>query len=139
MATSPTYPAASGPVQIATRVMPADTTAIVDVYDNSLGTVAVKVDSLIITTINSADRIALFYLLAGATSHLIGSIAVPDLSGSNGATDARVNVMARLGVAGADGVPCIWVAAGSKLQASMDAAIAADKYLDITGRAVTYV
>jgi hypothetical protein len=31
------------------------------------------------------------------------------------------------------------VAAGSKLQASMDAAIAADKYLDITGRAVTYV
>ena len=139
MATSPTYPAAAGPISIAKRLVPADTTAIVDVYDNSAGTVAVKVESLVITTTNSADRIALFYLLVGAVSYLIGSLTVPDLSGTNGATDARINVTARLGIAGADGVPCIWVPAGAKLQASMDAALAADKVLDIVGRAITYV
>lgn len=138
MATSPTYPAATGPVLIAKQLLPADSSNIVDVYDNSGGSVGVKVESLSITTTNSADRIAKFYLYTGTTSHLIGSVNVPDLSGTNGSTDPRINVLSSLGVAGADGVPCVWVPAGKKLQASLDSALAADKVLDIVGRGVAY-
>lgn len=139
MATTPTYPTITGPVQVAKRILPADTTAIVDVYDNSAGTSAVKLDSLSITTTNSADRIATFYLYAGATSFRIGSCNVPDLSGTNGTTDPCINVLSTLGVAGPDGVLCIWVSAGNKLQVSLDSALATDKVMDVVGRAWTYL
>lgn len=138
MATTPTYPATTGPVIIAKQLLPADSSNIVDVYDNSGGSVGVKVESLLITTTNSADRIVKFYLYSGTTSYLIGSLNVPDLSGTNGSTDPRINVLATLGVAGADGVPCIWVSAGKKLQASLDSALAANKVLDIVGCGITY-
>lgn len=138
MATTPTYPATTGPVQVAKRLAPTDSTNVVDVYDNSAGTAAVKFDSLSITTTNDADRVAKFYLYAGSTSFLIGSVNVPDLSGTNGSTDPRVNVLATLGVAGADGVPCIWVSAGNKLQVSLDSALASGKVLDVVGRGITY-
>lgn len=139
MATIQTYPTVTGPVQVAKRVLPADTTTIVDVYDNSLGTGAVKFDSLTITTDNTADRIATFYLYSGTTSFRIGSCTVADLSGSNGTTDPRINVLSTLGVAGADGVPCIWVSAGNKLQVGLDAALASAKVLDVVGRAWTFL
>lgn len=138
MATTPTYPATTGPVVIAKQLLPADSSNIVDVYDNSGGSVGVKVESLTITTTNSANRIAKFYLYSGTISYLIGSLNVPALSGTNGSTDQRINVLATLGVAGADGVPCIWVPAGKKLQASLDSALEADKVLDIVGRGITY-
>lgn len=138
MATTPTYPTATGPVIVAKQVLPADSTNIVDVYDNSAGASAVKVESLVMTTTNTADRVVKFYLYSGTTSFLIGSLNIPDLSGTNGSTDPRINVLATLGVAGADGVPCIWVPAGKKLQASLDSALAADKVLDIVGRAIPY-
>ena len=138
MATTPTYPAPTGPVQVAKRLLPADSTGVVDVYDNSAGSAAVKIESLSIVTTNSADRIAAFYLYSGTTAFHIGSVNVPDLSGTNGITDPRVNVLATLGVAGADGVPCIWVPAGSKLQVSMDSAIASQCVLDVVGRGIIY-
>lgn len=139
MATTPTYPTVTGPVQFAKRIVPADTTAIVDVYDNSAGTSAVKFDSLSITTDNSADRIATFYLYSGTTSFRLGSCSVPDLSGTNGTTDPRINVLSTLGVAGPDGVPCVWVSAGNKLQVGLDAALASNKVLDVIGRAWTFL
>jgi len=135
MATTPTYPAATGHVLIGTRILPADSTDIVDVKDNSLGTRALKVDALNITTNNSADRVATIYIHDGVTSFRWGSVTVPDLAGSDGATNPRINVLGSLGVAGGDGVPCIWIPAGCKLQVGMDAAIAADKVLDVIGRA----
>ena len=138
MATTPTYPAATGPVLIAKRIANADSTNIVDVYDNSGGSAGVKAESLSVTTDNTADRVAKFYLYDGSISQLIGSVNVPDLSGTNGTTDPRINVLATLGVAGSDGVPCIWIPAGKKLQASLDSALASDKYLYITGRGIPY-
>lgn len=138
MATTPTYPTATGPVIVAKQLLPADSTNIVDVYDNSAGTSAVKVESLVMTTTNTADRIVSFYLYSGTTSFLLGSLNIPDLSGTNGSTDPRINVLSTLGVAGADGVLCIWVPAGKKLQASLDSALAADKVLNVVGRAITY-
>lgn len=139
MATTPTYPTVTGPVQVAKRVMPADSTNIVDVYDNSAGTSAVKFDSLTITTDNSADRIVTFYIYSGTTSFRLGSCSVPDLSGTNGTTDPRINVLSTLGVAGPDGVLCVWVSAGNKLQVGLDAALASNKVLDVIGRAWTFL
>jgi hypothetical protein len=141
MATTPTYPTATGPTNIGKRIIPSDTTTLVDVVDNSAGTSALRIDELNISTNNSADRVVSFWLYGVSDStnaDLIGSVTVPDLSGSNGATDPRVAVLPRLGTVGADGVPCLWVEAGKKLQASVDAAIAADKILYITGRKVSY-
>lgn len=138
MATTPTYPTATGPINIAKRILPADSTNIVDVYDNSAGTSSIKVESLNVVTTNTADRTLTLYCYSGTTSFYIGSVYVPDLSGTNGATDARVNVLTTLGVAGADGVPCIWISAGNKLQASVDAALASNKVLDIMGRGITF-
>ena len=139
MASSPTYPSTTGPVQVAKRLVPADSTNIVDVYDNSLGSSAVKFDSLSITTDNSADRIVTLYLYSGSTSFRIGSVNVPDLSGTNGSTDPRINILSTLGVPGPDGVPCIWVSAGNKLQVSIDSALASNKVLDVVGRAWTFI
>lgn len=138
MATSPTYPTATGPVLIAKRLADSDSTNIVDVYDNSAGTSGVKIESLSITTDNSADRIAKLYIYDGSTSQLLGSVNVPDLSGTNGSTDPRINVLATLGVAGADGVLCIWIPAGKKLQISLDSALASGKYLYVVGRGISY-
>ena len=138
MATTPTYPAASLRAKVAKRLADSDSTNIVDVYDNSAGSVAVKIESLSITTDNSADRITKFYLHDGSISNLIGSVNVPDLSGTNGSTDPRINVLATLGVSGADGVLCIWVPPACKLQASLDSALASGKYLYIVGRAIPY-
>lgn len=138
MATTPTYPSSTGPVRVAKQLLPADSSNIVDVYDNSLGAAAIKVEVLRIITNNTADRIVTFYIYSGSTSYKYGSVTVPDLSGTNGLTDPTVDVIARLGSAGADGVPCIWILAGCKLQASLDSALAADKTMDIVGRAITY-
>lgn len=138
MATTPTYPAATGPVNVCKRLLPADSTTLVDVYDNSAGTVGVKFEALAITTDNSADRVATFYLYSGSTAFRLGSVNVPDLSGSNGSTDPRINVLSTLGTAGADGVPCVWIGAGSKLQVGLDSALAANKVMDVVGRAVTW-
>ena len=138
MASNPTYPASTLRANVAKRIADSDSTNIVDVYDNSGGSVAVKIESLSIATDNSADRIAKFYLHDGSVSQLIGSVNVPDLSGTNGTTDPRVNVLATLGVASSDGVLCIWVPPACKLQASLDSALASGKYLYVTGRAIPY-
>jgi len=129
---------ASSLVRVAKQLLPADSTHIVDVYCNSLGATAIKVEVLRIVTNNTADRIATFYVYSGSTSYKYGSVTVPDLSGTNGSTDPTVNAMAILGSAGADGVPCIWIMAGCKLQVSLDSALAADKTMDIVGRAIIY-
>jgi len=138
VASNPTYPASTLRAKVAKRIADSDSTNIVDVYDNSGGSVAVKIESLIITTDNSADRIAKFYLHDGSISQLMGSVSVPDLSGTNGTTDPRINVLSTLGVASADGVLCIWVPPACKLQASLDSALAGGKYMYVTGRAILY-
>jgi len=129
---------ADGLVRVSKRIVPADSTNIVDVYDNSAGTKPIKIEVLRITTDNTADRIVTLYVYSGSTSFRYGSVTVPDLSGSNGITDPTVDVIARLGTPGADGVPCIWLLSGCKLQASLDSAIAANKIMDVIGRGLTY-
>jgi hypothetical protein len=138
MASSPTYPTATGPVTIAKKIADSDGTNIIDIVDNSAGSSAVKIESLAITTTNTADRTALLYLYDGSASFLAGSRTVTQLAGTNGSTTPRVNVLAALGTAGPDGVACIWVGAGKKLQAAVDASLASGKVMYFTGRYITY-
>jgi hypothetical protein len=134
MATTPTYPAATGYTAVAVRLLPATSTNIVDAFDNSAGTLAHKIDALAITTDNDAIRTATLYLHNGTAAFRLGAVAVPINAGATSAV-ARVNVLTSLGTAGADGVPCIWIPAGCKLQVGLDAAVANDKVLDVVGRA----
>lgn len=129
---------ADGLVLIAKRLLPADSTNIVDVHDNSAGTKPIKIEVLRITTDNSADRILTLYIYSDSMSRRYGSVTVPDLSGSNGSTDPAIDVIARLGTPGADGVICIWLLPGCKLQVALDAALAANKIMDVIGRGLTY-
>lgn len=138
MAAAPDYP--SGVALVKKRLADSDSTNVVDVLDNSAGSKGLKVELLGVTTDNTADRVLKLWMYDGTTAHLLGSVAIPDLSGTNGATDPRVNCLAipNLAAAGADGVPCLWVPAGCKLQASLDAALATGKYCYLVGRSVSY-
>lgn len=138
MSTTPTYPSAAGPTSVRKRIADSDSTNLVDLLDNSGGATAVKIEALGATTDNTADRIVKLWLLSGGVTYLLGSMTIPDLSGTNGATDPRVNLMALpyLATAGADGVPCFYVGAGEKLQASLDSALASGKYLWVVGRGI---
>lgn len=138
MATAPTYPATSPRVHYAKRLVDSDSTNVVDLIDNSGGSVAVKIEALTICTDNTADRVYKFWYYDGSVAHLLGSVTVPDLSGTNGVTDPRVNVLSTTGVAGPDGVPCMWVGAGKKLQVSLDSALATGKYGWVVARCVPY-
>lgn len=122
------------------RLADSDSTNVVDVYDNSAGIKAIKIESLGVATDNTADRVLKVYMYDGFISNLMGSATIPDLTGTNGATDPRVSLLAiaNLAPAGADGVSCIWVPVGCKLQVSLDAALATGKYLYVLGRAVSY-
>jgi len=133
MATKATYAAPTLYLPVAKRLVPGDATTIVDVHDNT-DTVARKIDALAITTNNTADRVATLYLHNGTAAFRLGAVAVPINAGATSA-EARVNVLTSLGTAGADGVPCIWIPALCKLQVGLDAAVAADKVLDVVGRA----
>ena len=136
MATTPTYQ--EPPAKLSKRLSDSDSTNIVDVYDNSAGAKSVKVEAFYVTTDNTADRILKMYIHDGTNSMLIGSKTIPDLSGTNGATDPRVSLMQTLGTPGADGVPVVWVGAGCKLQVSLDAALASGKFMYLAGRVYTF-
>ena len=137
MATTPTYGAAAGPALIAKTILPADTTAIVDVYDNSAGAAGVQVQSLnICSNDTSAVNIA-FYRYSGSTSYLLGTVRVATLSGTDGAT-SRVNALSIIGVLAPEGINVLEIPAGSKLQASSLVTVTAAKTVTITGWAKTF-
>lgn len=137
MALFATFPVTTGPSQITKRIQNSDGTSVIDVCDNSAGSTALKIESLYITSTDTSERVISFYIHTGSTSFLIGSIAVPASAGTDGVI-ARVNALTTLGTKGADDVPCIWLAIGSKLQAKAVVALTADKLVDIVGRGYFY-
>lgn len=132
MATKPTYAAATGPVLISKTLVNADSTNIVDLYDNSARTSAVRVEALNICSDDTSTVNISFYRYSGSTSFLMGTARAVTLSGTDGAT-ARVNALALLGVIAPDGIPVIEIPAGTKLQAKSLVAVTADKTVTITG------
>ena len=136
MATSPTF--SSGVAVIRAQILPANTTAWVDVYDNSLGTKAVRVEGLGITSDDTSTVNIQFSMLASGTNYLVGTVRAVTLSGTDGAA-ARVNAMATVGTLAPDGVYDIWVGAGEKLQAKSLVTVTSAKAVTITGRARLYL
>ena len=130
MAVSPTFPKSI--VGINKTILPADTTALVDVYDNSAGTANVRVEALNLCSDDTSTVNIAFYRYAGSTAYLIGVVRAVTLSGTDGAT-ARVNCLSTVGTTAADGIPVIEIPAGQKLQAKSLVAVTAAKTVTITG------
>lgn len=117
---------------ITAQILYATNTGKVDVVDNSAGTKAVRVDSLNLVSDDSANKDIQFSLLSGATSYVVGTVAV--LAGAgNSSGVARTRVLDLVSVQDSDGIPCIWVGAGIKLQANATAQLTSGKTIHITG------
>lgn len=135
MAASPTY--SSSVFSIHTQILPADTTAWKDVYDNSGGTDPVRVEGLGICSTDTSTVTIQFSLLVGGTNYLIGTVSAVTLSGTNGLAP-KVQVLSAIGTLAPDGIYDIWVGAGMKLQAKSLVAVTTDKEVTLTGQARLY-
>lgn len=136
MAASPVF--ASGTDRIAKTILPADTTAYVDVYDNSASLTGVRVEALNICSNDTSTVNISFARYDGAAAYLIGTVRVVTLSGTDGAA-ARVNALTTVGTTAADGINVIEIPAGGKLQAKSLANVTADKTVTITGWVKLYL
>jgi len=132
MATTPTYPATTGPVAVVKTLVNADSTNIVDVYDNSASSSAIRVEALNLCSNDTSTVNISFYLYSGSASYLLGTVRAVTLSGTDGAA-ARVNALALLGTIAPDGIPVVEVPAGTKLQAKSLVAVTADKTVTLSG------
>jgi len=130
MAASPTFP--KNIVGIHKTILPADTTAWVDVYDNSAGTANVRIEALNLCSDDTSTVNIQFGRYAGSATYLLGTVRAVTLSGTDGAA-ARVNCLSTVGATAADGIPVIEVPAGEKLQAKSLVAVTAAKTVTLTG------
>ena len=136
MATSATF--SSGVATVRAQILPADTTAWKDVYDNSAGTKAVRIEGLGITSDDTSTVNIQFSMLASGTNYLAGTVRAVTLSGTDGAA-AKVNALTSIGTLAPDGIYDVWVGAGEKLQAKSLVTVTSAKTVTITGRARLYV
>ena len=130
MASSPTF--TKNVVGLHKTLVNADSTNLVDVYDNSAGTANIRVEALNLCSDDTSTVNIAFYRYAGSTAYLIGVVRAVTLSGTDGAT-ARVNCLSTVGTTAADGIPVIEIPAGQKLQAKSLVAVTAAKTVTITG------
>jgi hypothetical protein len=124
-------------IGIAKTILPADTTAKVDLLDNSAGLKTKRVEALSVVTDDTAAAVLDLWLLVSGTAYRLGATSIIALSGTNGTAD-RINLLTKLGVVESDNIPVLHVPAGAKLQASVQAAVTAAKTVTITGRARKY-
>lgn len=130
MATSPTYPSAVS--NIKKTIVNADSTNWVDLYDNSAGSKAVRVEALNLCSDDTSTVNIQLGLYASSATYLIGTARAVTLSGTDGAA-VRINALALLGTMAADGINVIEVEAGAKLQAKSLVAVSANKTVSLVG------
>lgn len=135
MAATPDFPV--NVLTIRASILPANTTDLVDVYDNSAGTKHARIESLNITSDDTVTKNIQFYRTVGATSTLIGTVRVVTLSGTDGAA-ARVNALTYIGTLASDAINVLEVGPGGKLQAKVLVTVTAAKTVSISGWARTY-
>lgn len=135
---SDTITFSSGIAAIRKQILPADTTDWVDLYDNSAGTKAVRVEGLMLTSDDTSTVNVQFSFLVGPTNYLLGTVRAVTLSGTDGAA-ARVNAMTAVGTLAPDGIYDIWIGPGEKLQAKSLVTVTSAKAINVTGRARLYV
>lgn len=93
-----------------------------------------KLVALIATSTDTANRVASIYLTRSATSYLLGSVAIPLASGSDGST-AGINLLSSSLIPGLpvdnDGQTYIFLESGDTLQVAMQVAVTAAKEIDV--------
>ena len=136
MAVRANYP--SGVAGIQTILVNADSTNWVDLYDNSVGSASVRVESLSICSDDTVTMNIQFGRNISSVTYLLGTVRAVTLVGTDGAV-ARINALSTIGTAAPDGVNVIEVPAGQKLQAKVLIAVTAAKTVSITGWARLYV
>jgi hypothetical protein len=135
MAATPTYPKTT--VAIAKTILPADTTAWVDVYDNSAGSADVCIEALALCSDDTSTVNIAFGRYVGSTTFLMGTVRAVTLSGTDGAA-ARVEVLTVVGTTSASGIKVIHVPPGTKLQAKSLVTVTSAKTVTITGCGMTF-
>jgi hypothetical protein len=130
MAANPSYP--SDVEGIHKEILPGDTTNWVDLYDNSLGSVAARCEALnLCSDDTSTVNIQIGYDIGG-TRFLIGTARAITLSGTDGAA-RLVNALNIVGNVSPDAIKVIYIPAGAKLVAKSLATVTASKVVSLTG------
>lgn len=130
MATSPTYK--NDAKSIRKNILPADTTAWVDVVDNSAGNLAVRVEALNLCSDDTNTVNIQFSRLYGGANYLVGTVRAGTLSGTDGAV-SRVNCLDTIGTLAPDGIRVIELGAGEKLQAKSLVTVTTAKTVSLAG------
>lgn len=130
MAATATYRNDAKPIR--KQILPADTTAWVDVVDNTAGTKAVRVEALNLCSDDTSTVNIQFSRYDGSTNYVVGTVRAVTLAGTDGAT-ARVDCLQTIGTLAPDGIRVIEVGAGGKLQAKSLVAVTSAKTVTLSG------
>lgn len=124
---------------IAKTLVNADSTNWVDIYDNSAGAKAVRVEGISITSDDTSTVNIQIGVYRSSVTYLLGTVRVVTLSGTDGAA-SKVNALGAgtVGLLAPDGIYDLWIEAGAKLQAKSLVAVTSNKTVTITGRVRTF-
>lgn len=139
MATQANYDGFGSDVKgFAVLIQNSDSTNKIVVLDNSGGSKAVRVEQLTVCSDDTSNRTVSFFRLASAVDYYIGTKVVTALAGTDGVVDRAELLISPTGVGyvgtlDQDGLPCLWLPAGQKLDASVAVAVTAAKFIYISG------
>ena len=91
------------------------------------GTNGARVDSIIVTSTDTADRTLTLYLLKGVVSYRLGEMVIPDGSGTNGTDKPADGITLALPFVGGT----IHVEAGCSRTVAAQVAVTAGKAIDV--------
>lgn len=127
---TPIFPQQFLTAPVVIQFAPADTTVEKDVY--TAGSIGAKIESIIVTSTDSAARDLVLYIKS-TTDVILGTISIPANSGNTNALPA-INVLASPQFAlnaDANGNKFLYLAAGAKLRAAMGTTITAAKVVNL--------
>jgi hypothetical protein len=123
---------------------PSDTTTAKSAYAPT-GTNGARIDSICVTSTDTAARDLQLFLYKGGTSYLIGTVSIPAGAGNTSAVNP-VELLAQSGNTGLIGLVAkdpygnsvLWLDSSTTLYAAMGATITTAKQVTITGLAGEY-
>ena len=131
MATTPTY--VGTPKVGLAQILPADTTANKTIV--TAGASGSKITGLTLTSNDSAAKVVQVSLVRTAVTYILGSVAVPALSGTDGVA-AGINVLTNTLIPGIpvdnDGQAYIYLQSGDTLVAAVTVTLTAAKTISLT-------
>ena len=119
-----------------TTILPADTTVAKTVWtpDATNGGVLAHLN---VCSDDSADHICEVYANDGSTDYLLGTVDVPDLSGTNGATDPAVDLIDQGQIPGVGGEG-LFLPGGYSVKVAVQTTVTAAKTVTVIGIGFDY-